>query len=363
VVRVRARRANCTRRTGEQFGEEILADEGRVVYSHNAVAQGPCVVAFLRKSDYLAGCDAAATLALIEQLWLLGVECSKHDELLDFGGYKQIFLRVCKIMGSKTSFSVAGAANQAMDQWATEFEDHGEESQEDVIIQSDGQRVQLMKHDHFVASMYELADTFANGVDSATLDRHFFQTLLDESTEEIPTETGVTIEGTIGPRRRFRPLPSVAYCMQDLADTKDGLGRSEKKDRLKRSKEWEKDHARGAKGKGGFAKALKMAVKSPERKRAGPRRGDAEKLAREAEEKYHRDLFNRLDTDGSGSLDKDELMQLSTQLLGREVGTEGKVHSPNISTYRVVREVGLHVTFVWLQNRAGCSDAGDGCIR
>ena len=191
---------------GDSFGREALEQVGKVSYGCSARSNDAAVLAVLFKEDYLRVAHTEALNATIDQFWRLGVSHSKsaeghlstvvedlrrkaaaegeggeedgegaaveevQEERLTFAGYKQLYLRIAKVLAPPGMFSYEDKKEMLQDEWAEDKEQFGTAGHDYLL------------HDEYAMSMYELIDNWCGKVESLSLYQKLLQLIFDSMT-------------------------------------------------------------------------------------------------------------------------------------------------------------------------------------
>ena len=193
---------------GDSFGREALEQAGKASYASSARSNDAAVLAVLFKEDYLRVAHTEALNATIDQFWRLGVAHSKsaeghlstvvedlrrreaaaegeggeeeaaegaaagevQEERLTFAGYKQLYLRIAKVLAPPGMFSYEERKEMLQDEWAEDKEQFGTAGHDYLL------------HDEYAMSMYELIDNWCGKVESLELYQKLLQLIFDSMT-------------------------------------------------------------------------------------------------------------------------------------------------------------------------------------
>ena len=287
---------NFVRTAGQAIGKQAT-HEKRSSYPHTAAADGPTILALVYREDYMRICATGDVQNTIDQFWALGYRESApvpagEAEMMDYDGYKQLYLRIGKVIATKERFSQSELRDAMHEDWRNDLAEFGDANAE------------VLTHAQYSDSLYQLIDEWCGGVESTQLYADLLRLMLDYSTDT--TDTGLTL----------KPLNNVQCKFQQLAD----LRHMASKTVVQEQKGSKIGTAAVAGDSAGFKKAfLAQGIISG----SGSASGGAPKVGKtkskeEQQEEYFRDMFNSIDVDGSGSLDREEVAQLSIQM-GREL--------------------------------------------
>lgn len=281
------------RTAGQTLGEEA-AHSKPSQYLHTAVATVPTILALVYRDDYRRICATDDMQRTIDTFWALGVQESAppqpgEEAVMDFDGYKQLYLRIGKVIATKERFSMPELRSTMHADWKNDLHEFGDPSAD------------VLTHWQYTESLYQLIDEWCGGVESTKLYADLLRMMLDFSTDA--TENGLVL----------KPLNNVPCQFQKLSDMRHLASQSVIKEQ-QNSKIGTADQNGGSSGfkKAFFAQNLGQPSISGAPKLAGSQ------TAEEKQEQYFLDMFNSIDIDGSGSLDRQEVAQLSINL-GREL--------------------------------------------
>eukprot|EP01043_Picozoa_sp_COSAG02_P017924 COSAG02_NODE_824_length_16741_cov_16.319733_3_plen_1657_part_00 len=281
------------RTAGQTLGEEA-AHSKPSQYLHTAVATVATIVALVYRDDYKRICATDDMQRTIDTFWALGVQESAppqpgEEPVMDFDGYKQLYLRIGKVIATKERFSMPELRSSMRADWNNDLCEFGDPSAD------------VLTHWQYTESLYQLIDEWCGGVESTKLYADLLRMLLDFSTNA--TESGLVL----------KPLNSVPCQFQKLSDMRHVASHGVMKEQ-QNSKIGTADQNGGSSGfkQVFFAQNLGPSITTGAPKLAGSR------TTEEKQEQYFRDMFNSIDIDGSGSLDRHEVAQLSINL-GREL--------------------------------------------
>ena len=286
------------RTAGQTVGEEVILDK-RTQYRHTAVADGPTILALVFRDDYMRICSTGDMQRTIDTFWSLGVQESAppkpgEEPVLDFDGYKQIYLRIGKVIATKERFSVSELRSAMHADWENDLKEFGDPSMD------------VLTHWQYTESLYQLIDEWCGGVESTQLYSDLLRLMLDYSTN--PTDTGLVL----------RPLNNVPCKFQQLSDLRHIASQGVIQEQ--RSSKVGTAQASGGSSEG-FKKAFLaqgLGPTSSSKAPGAPKFGGATQTKEEKEEQYFREMFNSIDVDGGGTLDRSEVAQLSINM-GREL--------------------------------------------
>lgn len=187
-----------TRGPGALLGHESLLSPGEEKYQQEAVARSPTVLATITKSDYFRICDTTAVQAVIDKFWCLGLANSQsgHPSLLDFTGYKQVYLRLGKVIATKKMFSQKELLSVMKADWKSDLELFGDP------------QMKALTHGQYTDSMFQFIDEWSKAVESTKLYEEMLQLILDSMTRLHP-KTGDLV---------LLPVRKVTCHYQQLAD-------------------------------------------------------------------------------------------------------------------------------------------------
>jgi calmodulin len=294
---------------GAHFGDETNKRKTRTSYRHTAKAVSGAVLACLSKQDYWRVCSTDSMQAVINRFFKLAVHHSSDSvqstQLVDFDGYRQLYLRLGKVIATQERFSAKELRNSMHQDWDEDLHKFGDPEN----------NPETMTLSQFSESMFELVDSWCGGVESTELYSNLLQTILDESTQSIPhAEPPDNLE--------FKPASKVRCCYQQLMNQRAEF---QKKEKVAKAKAYKEDVQR-EQFKKSDADAMKvMAAKGMfglSHAAAGggaPKVRDEKAAAAAMREKYYRDMFDSVDQDGSGALDREEVAQLAFNMLGRQL--------------------------------------------
>eukprot|EP01043_Picozoa_sp_COSAG02_P022833 COSAG02_NODE_1198_length_13931_cov_66.449754_8_plen_2139_part_00 len=278
---------------GAFLGDESIRSPGTETYDHTAVASSPLVLAVMHKSDYFRICHTETVQAVIDKFWNLGLAHSKSEDpsLLDFQGYKQVYLRLGKVIATKQMFSQKELRTTMKLDWKSDLEMFGDPA------------LQVLTHEQYSDSMYQFIDEWAQAVESTQLYGDLLQLILDNMTTLNP-KTGIM---------ELLPLPKIQCCYQrikDLCHAHDRMAKTiMQESSVGRLKVGQADHVAHFKKvfsqKGIFQQRHAVEETNEDLSLAGI-------IARERE--YIADMFNTVDVDGSGSIDRTEVGHLSKKM-------------------------------------------------
>ena len=80
-----------------------------------------------------------------------------EPELMDYDGYKQLYLRIGKVISTKERFSQAELRDAMHEDWTNDLEQFGDSGAE------------VLTHAQYSDSLYELIDEWCGGVESTQL--------------------------------------------------------------------------------------------------------------------------------------------------------------------------------------------------
>lgn len=283
------------RTAGQSLGEEAVQATANK-YFHTAVADGPAIVALVYRDEYRRICATDDMQRTIDTFWALGIQESAptmvgEDPVLDFDGYKQLYLRIGKIIATKERFSLSELHATMHKDWSNDLRDFGDKS------------TGVLTHWQYSESMYQLVDEWCGAVESTKLYGDLLRMMLEFATDA--TEQGVILKPLNSIQCHFQTLLNMRHeaskeVTQEQRDSKIGIA----------------DSAGGSSGfsKFVFAQSLGPSLSTSTR---GPKLGDTQS-AEAKREQYFRDMFDAIDVDGSGCLDRSEIAQLSINM-GREL--------------------------------------------
>eukprot|EP01048_Picozoa_sp_COSAG05_P003993 COSAG05_NODE_199_length_14500_cov_458.233456_2_plen_465_part_00 len=123
---------------GGCFGDRVVQVpvNKKVHRRETAIATSSCILAYLLKSDYHRACDTARMEAIMEKFFNLGAEQSPSsidpgitagnvEPHLDFKGYKQVFLRIGKVIAPKERFKFSELNDSAFGEWQSDLRTFG----------------------------------------------------------------------------------------------------------------------------------------------------------------------------------------------------------------------------------------------
>ena len=281
---------------GAFLGDESVRSPDKETYEHEAVARSPVVLAVMSKADYFRICNTEAVQAVIDKFWQLGLANSKSADpsLLDFTGYKQIYLRLGKVIATKKMFSQKELRASMKNDWHSDLELFGDPE------------LEALTHEQYTDSMYQFIDEWSQSVESTQLYEEMLQLILDNMTTVSP-KTGDLV---------LLPLPKIQCCYQRVVDLCHTHERRVKAivqgSTVGKLAIGEADHVSHFKQmfaqKGIFQ--LGHAVEETE--------GEGEALTVkeiiEREKSYIAEMFNSVDVDNSGSIDRAEVGSLSKKM-------------------------------------------------
>eukprot|EP01047_Picozoa_sp_COSAG01_P015763 COSAG01_NODE_794_length_13545_cov_7.323070_1_plen_1644_part_10 len=224
------------------------------------------------------------------------------EPVMTYEGYKQLYKRIAKVLATPDRFSAKELEETMDDDWIHDLETFGTRSTSEENL--DG--TEYLNHDQYSAAMYELINEWCGGVESTTLYEKMLLLMLERITE-------------VSRKKRDRgelvvlPLKRVECSFQILMNLRFAHEKMAKQEQIEANKQ---------KGKPIKAKQnidLKKFINS--KSVLGSMQFVPKEAAQgdEAMDQYLQEMFTSIDTDGSGSLDREELSQLSKKV-GRDLG-------------------------------------------
>ena len=113
---------------------------------------------------------------------------------MDFDGYKQLYLRIGKVIATKERFSMSELRSSMHEDWRNDLSAFGDPSSE------------ILTHWQYTESLYQLIDEWCGGVESTKLYADLLRLMLDFSTDA--TDNGLVL----------KPLQNVPCQFQRLSD-------------------------------------------------------------------------------------------------------------------------------------------------
>ena len=281
------------RTAGQTLGAEATQKKPSH-YLYTAVADGPTILAVVYRDDYRRICATDDMQRTIDTFWALGVQESAplspgEEPCMDFDGYKQLYLRIGKVIATKERFSMSELRSSMHEDWRNDLSAFGDPSSE------------ILTHWQYTESLYQLIDEWCGGVESTKLYADLLRLMLDFSTDA--TDNGLVL----------KPLQNVPCQFQRLSDMRHIASQEVIKEQ-QRSKIGTTNQVGRSSGFGGAVLVQRLAHSGAAN---APKLGDTQ-TAEHKQEQYFREMFNSIDVDGSGTLDRAEVAQLSVKL-GREL--------------------------------------------
>ena len=189
---------------GKTFGQEALTSDQPTKYQHTAVCTQEMAVAVISKADYMRICNTDGMQEIIDKFWLLALEHSKvrrygdsERDGIDFEGYKQLYLRIGKVITTKQMFSQKELRATMMEDWDEDLETFG------------SPKIRSLDYDQYSDSLFQLIDEWSGGVEWMELYEGLLQLMLTNFTT-------LSAEGEL----KLIPLKKVECCFQQLSDMK-----------------------------------------------------------------------------------------------------------------------------------------------
>ena len=295
-VREDSKRGLNIKTAGQTVGDEATKDH-RTPYAHTAVAKGPVLAAAISRSDFLRICQTDQMQEVIDQFWELGLQYSAPPKpgetaLMDFDGYKQLYFRIGKVITTKEMFSQAELRSSLHEDWENDLREFGTKGQE------------TLNHNQYSDALFQLIDEWCGGVESTELYAELLKLMLNYSTNT--GEDGLTLKPQKSVPCKFQELSDLRHefskkVVQEQRASKVGTGDRQGSDAFRRA----------------FIKTELFNTKESIAN-ASPKVGRKEVNKDDEQEKYFRDMFSRIDQDGSGTLDRNEVAKLAISM-GREL--------------------------------------------
>ena len=281
------------RTAGQMLGAESTQKKPSH-YLHTAVADGPTILAVVYRDDYMRICATDDMQRTIDTFWALGVQESAppnpgEEPCMDFDGYKQLYLRIGKVIATKERFSMSELRSSMHEDWNNDLRAFGDPSSE------------ILTHWQYTESLYQLIDEWCGGVESTKLYADLLRLMLEFSTDA--TDHGLIL----------KPLQNVPCQFQRLSDMRHIASQEVIKEQQRSKIGTVNQVGRSS----GFGKAFLVQHLAHSGTASAPKLGDTQ-TAEDKQEQYFREMFNSIDVDGSGTLDRAEVAQLSIKL-GREL--------------------------------------------
>ena len=293
---------------GDCIGGESFRSREKERYEQEAVAVEPVVLAVLQKADYFRICDTQKLQQIIDKFFELAARASKDQESssIDFSGYKQIYLRLGKVITTTKMFSQKELRDTMKEDWDSDLATFGDPD------------VQRLTHDQYSHSLYQFIDEWSAAIESMEL----YESLLEMILDEI---SFVKSDGSLV----LKPIKRIKCCYQRLMDMRSEHCSKAKQYQLQ-SKVGQGEvtgagdtetvaHFKGLLAKKGIYKSVSRHVgeeHAADEERALSLR---EVLDREAE--YIKEMFDEIDEDHSGTIDRAEVGKLS-KVMGWELSSD-----------------------------------------
>ena len=179
----------AVRGPGSFIGDECLKTQNVVKYEQDAIAQETVVLATFSKANYFRICHTEDVQKVIDKFWCLGLAAGKHSEpsLLDWNGYKLVYLRLGKVIATKKMFSQKELRESMKKDWISDLKLFGDPD------------LGALTHGQYTDSMYQFIDEWSNAVESTQLYEDLLQLIL-ENISYVDKKTG---------ELRLRQLPKI----------------------------------------------------------------------------------------------------------------------------------------------------------
>jgi Ca2+-binding EF-hand superfamily protein len=288
---------------GTSFGNEALTNHAGTRYVNTAVATERTVLATLERRDYMRICNTEDVQRVIDKFWKLASGKPEDSEggptqlAVDLKGYKQVYMRIAKVITTKQMFSAKELQKTMHQDWKEDLQLFGNPD------------TQTLNHEQYSDALYQLIDEWSNGVEAVKLYEQLLLLILENSTK-------LDRDGNLV----LRPLRAVPCCFQALCDlrarwqskvTQWQAASNIGKDDLGNVRNEAVEKTKSTFSQQGIFKSIAEASRTSSANSSGGRDMSA----------YLRQVFDSIDIDGSGSLDRDEVAQLSRNL-GNELSPE-----------------------------------------
>ena len=288
---------------GGTFGQEALTSDP-TKYKHTAICSQDMVVAVINKTDYMRICNTDGMQAIIDKFWVLALQHSKitqyddsQRDRIDFEGYKQLYLRIGKVITTKQMFSQKELRATMVEDWNEDLKTFGRPD------------IQSLDYDQYTDSLFQLIDEWSGGVESIQLYEGLLELMLNNFTTTTP-------DGEL----KLLPLKKVECSFQQLSNMKSVYAKKTQQYqlasqvgldviRLSAKMLHQKKCFRAAVSQKGLFKSIQDVTKLGGK--SSPNSGDGIMG-------LLRDMFDAVDGDKSGELDSDEVAQLCSRM-GRDL--------------------------------------------
>ena len=327
---------------GHPFGQEVLVNPEKVTYSSTITCRDHAVLAVLYKDDYTRAANTAGVQHVIGQFWDLGVQHSNDEIEVDsdeeeekdflfrafsdihakealpdaepiftYAGYCQLYPRIAKVLAPKDKFSARDRKREQPREWENDKERFGSPSRD------------YLTREEFSKSMYELIDEWCGAVESVQL----FERLLEIIFENITIAKADLKKNKKKKKKKkeeednpepeielvLRPMKMVECRFQQMMDVRYAMSKKVKANQTESSMVQQQTKRKRMKTqKIDLSKlvANKSVLGAPGEKsgRSNPK----------ALIEYYKAMFDSIDADESGYIDRQELALLAEKV-GRDM--------------------------------------------
>lgn len=224
------------------------------------------------------------------------------DPVFTFKAYEALWPRIAKVLAPKERFSAKERQLMLHQEW---------ESDRSLFGSTD--RDYLLK-DEFSKSMYQLLDEWSGGVESVEL----FQTMLEIILENIAVPIGKSGKQKIGKQAnvayddavqlKLKPLRAISCCYQKLMDKRYAINKKVSQNRSDSFVIKDQAKLNGKKQKVDLTKLVET------RSMLGGAARQSNATSPKDLVQFYKKMFDSIDEDASGHIDRDELKLLAVKL-------------------------------------------------